>query len=112
MRVTPRRIYQIKKQYKETGKIPELKQAGREPIDEEAEEIILKTYEKYKLDPVALEKLIERDYSIHIPHNTIYRIMLKNNLMGENMNKKKRKWVRFEGGIQCPCGRGTGSRLK
>jgi putative transposase len=72
MRVTPRRIYQIKKQYKETGKIPELKQAGREPIDEEAEEIILKTYEKYKLDPVALEKLIERDY--RHPHPTQHHI--------------------------------------
>jgi len=40
--------------------------------------------------------LIERDYGIHIPHNTIY-ILLNHNLVEENMNKKKRrKWVRFE----------------
>jgi len=31
MRVTPRRIYQIKKQYEETGRILEFKQAGRKP---------------------------------------------------------------------------------
>ncbi|MBE8540507.1 IS481 family transposase [Geoglobus acetivorans] len=99
MRITPRRIYQIKKQYKETGEIPELKQPGRKPklIPKETEQIILQAYQKYKLSPVPLEKLIERDHSIHIPHNTIYRIMLKHNLVVENMNKKKRrKWVRFE----------------
>jgi len=31
MRVTIRRIYQLKKQYEETGKMPELKQPGRKP---------------------------------------------------------------------------------
>ena len=99
MRVTPRRIYQLKKQYEETSKIPELKQSGRKPkqIDEKTEQVILQAYNKYKLIPVLLEKLIERDYSIHIPHNTIYKILLKHNLVEENMNKKKRrKWVRYE----------------
>ncbi len=44
-----------------------------------------------------LEKLIERDHSIHIPHNTIYKVLLKHSLVVESMNKKKRrKWVRFE----------------
>jgi len=66
MRVTPRRIYQIKKQYEETGEIPELRQSGRTPkqIDREIEQIILQ--------------------SIHIPHNTIYKIMLKHDLVVEN----------------------------
>ena len=91
MRVTPRRIYQIKKQYEETAKIPELKQPGRKPkqIDEKTEQIILQAYQKYKLSPVSLEKLIERNYSIHIPHNTIYKVLLNHNLVGENMDKKK-----------------------
>ena len=63
MRITPRRIYQIKKQYEETGEIPKLKQAGRKPkpIDKVTEEIILQAYNKYKLSPVLLEKLIEKD---------------------------------------------------
>ena len=99
MKVTERRIYQLQKQYRETGKIPILKQAGRKPkpIDSKTEKIILKAYKTYKLSPVILEKLIERDYSIHIPHNTIYKVMLKHGLVKENMNKKKqRKWVRYE----------------
>jgi putative transposase len=99
MRVTPRRIYQLKKQYEETGNIPELKQPGRKPkqIDSDTEKIVLEAYQKYKLSPVPLEKLIERDYGIHIPHNTIYKVLLKHGLVEENMNKKKRrKWVRFE----------------
>jgi len=99
MRVTPRRIYQLKKQYEETGNIPELKQPGRKPkqIDSDTERIVLEAYQKYKLGPVPLEKLIERDYGIHIPHNTIYKVLLKHGLVEESMNKKKRrKWVRFE----------------
>jgi len=99
MRVTERRIYQLQKQYRETGQIPELKRAGKKPkpIERKTEEIILKAYKTYKLSPVILEKLIERDYSIHVLHNTIYKVMLKHNLVEESMNKKKqRKWVRYE----------------
>jgi len=98
MRVTPRRIYQIKKQYEETGKV-ELKHPGREPkqIDQQTERIVLEAYQRYKLSPVPLEKLVEVDYNIHLPHNTIYRVLLKHNLVEENINKKKRrKRVRYE----------------
>jgi len=89
MRMTPIRIYQLKKQYEETGKKPELKQAGRkpEPIDPDIERTFLEVYQKYKLSPVMLEKLIKRDYGIHIPHNNIYKVVLKHNLVEENMNK-------------------------
>jgi len=46
MRVTPRRIYQLKKHYEETKQIPELKQPGRKPkqMDKETEQIILQPY--------------------------------------------------------------------
>ncbi len=78
--------------------MPELKQAGRKPkqIPKETEGIILQTYNKYRLSPVLLEKLIERLWNPHSP-NTIYRVMLKHDFVEENMNKKKRrKWVRYE----------------
>ena len=69
MRVTPRRIYQLKKQY-EKGKIP-VKQPGRKTqTDRQGNRANHPSSNKYKLSPVSLEKLIERD-SIHIPHNTI-----------------------------------------
>ena len=71
MRVTPRRIYQLKKQYRETGNIPELKQPGRKPkqIDPDTERIVLEAYQKYKLSPVPLEKLIERLRHSHPPQH-------------------------------------------
>jgi len=58
MRVSTRRIYQLNKHYKETGKIPELRKAGRKPIPitKETEELVTNSYRKYKLGPVTLEK--------------------------------------------------------
>ena len=98
MRVTPRKIYQLKKQYEETDKIPKLRQPGRKTtqIDGKTEQIILQAYNKYRPSPVLLEKQIERDYGIHIPHNTIYKVLLKHGLVEKNVNKKRRKWVQYE----------------
>jgi len=31
---------------------------------------------------------------IHIPHNTIYKVLLNYGLVEENMKRKRRKWVR------------------
>ncbi|MGC9176707.1 MAG: DDE-type integrase/transposase/recombinase, partial [Thermoplasmata archaeon] len=38
------------------------------------------------------------DHGIHIPHNTIHRILLKNNLAYEDEKKKRprKKWIRYE----------------
>lgn len=45
-----------------------------------------------------LEKILDQDYGIHIPHNRIHRILLKNNMAKENEKKKKprKKWIRDE----------------
>ncbi len=55
MRVTPRRIYQLKKQYRKTGEIPELKQETQTDKLRRGK-IVLEAYQKYKLSPVPLEK--------------------------------------------------------
>jgi putative transposase len=97
--VTRQRIHQIIKHFKETGEIPFLKKPGRKPkeIDEETERIILEAHKRFNLGPVHLEKRIEEEYCIHIPHNTIYKVLLNQGLVEENMKKKKqRKWVRYE----------------
>jgi putative transposase len=99
MKVSPRRIYQIHQYYRTTGTIPALRPSGRRKrlIDENMERIILTSYARYRIGPVLLEKVIERDHDLHIPHNTIYQILLRNNLIEENMRKRRqRKWVRFE----------------
>ena len=44
-----------------------------------------------------LEKNIESDTGIHIPHNIIHRIMIENDLAAEEKKKKcRRKWIRYE----------------
>ncbi len=97
--ISRQRVHQIIKKFKETGEIPFLKKPGRKPkeIDEETEKIILEAHKEFNLGPVHLEKKIEEVYGIHIPHNTIYKVLLNYGLVEENMKKKKqRKWVRYE----------------
>jgi putative transposase len=64
VRVSRRRIYQLKQQYKDDGHIPELKDPGRKkkPLDPECERIILDVYHTYKSGPVILEKIIKIHY--------------------------------------------------
>lgn len=99
VRVTKRRINQLKRQYKDEGIIPQLRNPGRKkkPLDPEFEQIILEAYNIYQSGPVILEKIIKVYYGVAIPHNTIYRVMLMHHLVIENTRKKRqRKWVRFE----------------
>jgi putative transposase len=99
VRVTKRRINQLKRQYKDEGIIPQLKNSGRKknPLDSEFERIILEAYPIYQSGPVFLEKIIKVHYGVKIPHNTIYRVMLMHQMVIKNPRKKRqRKWVRFE----------------
>ena len=87
------------KQYLSEGKMPRLKKPRRKnsEIFREEREIIIGIHEKYRLGPTALEKKMEREYGIHIPHNRIYRILLEEGKIMENPKKRKRrKYVRFE----------------
>jgi putative transposase len=45
-----------------------------------------------------LEKILDQDYGIHIPHNRIHKILLKNNMAKENEKKirQRKKWIRYE----------------
>jgi len=54
-------------------------------------EIIKRANEKYKPGARRLEKVIERDYGIHIPHNRIHQHHLKEWLAKEESTKKKRR---------------------
>lgn len=98
-RVTRQRIYQLIHRFLESEIIPKNRKPGRKPkeIDDNTEDLVLQLYQVFDLGPVLLEKKIEEVVGIHIPHNTIYRILRQNGLIEENMKKKRqRKWVRFE----------------
>lgn len=96
--ITTRRIRQLVKEHRDTGKIPELKKPGRKPIPITQEEInvVLNAYNKYRCNALDLEEIIMREGK-HIPHNKIHKIMLKHGIARQEKNKqKRRKWVRYE----------------
>lgn len=70
----------------------------RKDLDEGSEHLILEVYKEQNLSAKRLEKVIEYKYGLHIPHNTIHQVLLKNHLAKEDKSKKKRRkpWVRYE----------------
>jgi len=93
------RIHTLIRWYKQTGTIPFLHPSGRKTILISDKEISLipESYALFSLGHVLLEKKIEIDLGIHIPHNTIYRVLLCHGLIEVNMRKpQQKKWVRYE----------------
>ena len=97
--VSPRRVQQLYKQYKDSGEIPVLQKCGREKrvLTATEKSIILDAHEEYKVNALALEKVIDRYYGVHMPHNRIHQVLKTNNKAKDEPNKQKqRKWVRYE----------------
>jgi len=97
--VSPRRVQQLYKQYNDSGEIPVLQKCGREKrvLTANEKSIILDAHEEYKVNALALEKVIARYYGVHRPHNRIHQVLKTNNKAKDEPNKQKqRKWVRYE----------------
>lgn len=99
--ISVRRVDQIWRYYLQTGRMPEIgKNVGRPRriIMEEERKMVRQSYEKYRVPASVLEKMIEREHSIHIPHNHIHKIMLEQGLAKPKKNKdvRKKKWIRYE----------------
>jgi len=93
------RIYQIIAFYRKTGFHPYPRPPGRRPgpISDELEQLVLTAHDRYSPGPVHLEQKIKEEYGIHIPHNTIHRVLLTHGKVEVSMEKRKqRKWVRYE----------------
>jgi len=100
-RISVRRVYQIRELYDRTGSIPEIgKKAGRpaKPIEQWEIDIVREAYALYRVSADTLERLIERDYNQHIPHNKIHKIMLQLKLARQKDKKdiRKKKCKRYE----------------
>lgn len=81
------------------GFYPYPRQLGRkpEPIPDKTETFVLTVQKTYSLGPSLLEGKIEKEYEFHIPHNTIYRILLSHERVKPCMKKQTQsKWVRYE----------------
>ena len=99
--ISIRRVNQIWKQYQLTGEIPEIgRNIGRpiKPIDDWEIQMIKRVYEKYRVSASTLMRLIERDYSKHINHNRIHKILLNLGYAKKKDKKdiRKKEWIRYE----------------
>ena len=100
-RVSIRRVNQVWKHYLLTGCVPELgKNVGRPSrcITTDEVRMVKQSYGKYRVSASTLEKLIERDYGVHLPHNHIHEIMLALDLakLKGKKDKRKKNWIRYE----------------
>jgi transposase InsO family protein len=99
--VTVQRINQILREYETTGEIPIVGASMGRPkkaIPQEWVEIVRKAYKKYRFSASILEPIIERDFNVHIPHNTIHKILLQEKI-AKLLNKqiiRKKKIRRYE----------------
>jgi putative transposase len=96
--VTPRRVNQIYRQYRDTGEIPKLRKPGRpkKELTEEDIKVIKDTHEEYRCNAIVSQKILkERGYNIS--KNKIHKVLKMLGYAREEKNKKKRKkWIRYE----------------
>ena len=97
--VTQGRISQLWNEYKQTGKIPKLKQAGRpkEPLSEKEKEAIKEAHDIFKVGANLLEDILQEEYGLKISHYKIHKYLKRIEMASENKKKQqRRKWVRWE----------------
>ena len=98
--VKVRRFQQLHKEYKMTGKIPELN-PNRRPktyLTDEQKALIEKTFKESGLrNSVALKLYIKKYYNIILPNNKIHNYLLKKGVSKEDKNKQKqRKYCKYQ----------------
>jgi len=74
--ISTRRVNQIYKQYKETGKIPKLRKSGRprKELSEEEIKSIKEAYEEYRCNAVVLQKIL-KESGYNISKNKIHEVL-------------------------------------
>jgi putative transposase len=97
--ISRRRVQQLAKHYKETGKYPILIMERRPKtfLSEEQKQIIDKAFNESFLGAHLLRHYIKQQYEMTIPKNKIHNYMVKKKYSTPNPNKqKKRKRCRYE----------------
>ena len=100
-RISIRRVNQVWNQYLASGEPPEIgKKNGRPSIKVSEEEfsLVQNDYKEYRVSASTLERLIERDYGKHIPHNRIHAILVNIGFAKKLLKKvlRKKDWIRYE----------------
>jgi len=88
-------IHRLINRYTQSRSIPVIHRPGQKSKDihEETRFLILDSYHDYRIGPVHLEKKIEEVHGLHIPHNTIYRVLLGSWVHRTEYEKKKAEKV-------------------
>jgi putative transposase len=98
--VSKRRIEQLCAIHDATGSIPSLRKGGRPrspPISEDERMTVLAAYNRYMVNAVYLERMIETDYGVHINHNRIHQVLRMSGFVTPSRKRWiKRRWVRYE----------------
>ena len=99
MKISTRWVQKLYSRYNNSGVIPTLRKPGRPKriITDQMKRTVQSAFEKFKCSAIFLERIIDADGGIHIPHNTIHQILRSKGLAEEQPKKRKRKkWIRFE----------------
>lgn len=99
--ITKERVYQVWREYIQTGMPPVLgRQVGRprRPISEQERSVVGQTYERYGVCADALEGLIFKDFGLKIGHNRIHSILLELGFAKPSgrVDVRKKDWIRYE----------------
>ncbi len=99
--VSRRRVQQLAREYRETGRIPILKQPGRLPYAEypaNLREDILLAKAKHKCGASGIGHYLRKARGIRVDNNLIHAILLEEGMAREEPNKRRRKtpWIRYE----------------
>jgi transposase InsO family protein len=100
-RISIRRVNQVWQEYLASGVLPERgKQVGRPsiPVRPEDVDVVGRAYRLYRVSAATLERLIERDFHLHIPHNRIHTILVQLGFAQKHARKdvRKKAWIRYE----------------
>ncbi len=97
--VSDRWVRELRRRFLAGEALPGLGRVGRPPRTITAEEraFILRAEDEERLNPVTLEKAIERRHGIHIPHDRLWRVLKEDGRVADSPAKQRRRaWVRFE----------------
>ncbi len=98
--ITPRRVRQLWRAYRLSGKMPTLREPGRpkkvlfSPSDID---LILEAYDELRVNALTLENVLKKRYGLNVPHNRIHAILKgSGRALPEQSKQRRRKWVRYE----------------
>ena len=96
-KITKQHAYRVAEKYK-NDKNPKLKKCGRKPreITKEERNLVVKIYKEYLASATMIEQILD-EKGVHINHNRIHKILLKEGFAKPNPKKqKKRKYKCYE----------------